>query len=75
MNTQNVLIIILFGVIAVLIYNYARQPQPLQERMDNAISQLKQGEPGKAVDELNTETRGEQMKNDIKAAITPSPTY
>ncbi len=72
--------IIIAVVVAVLIafigYNYMNQPQPMSERIDNATTELGNGNIGEALDEAGNETRGDKVTedlNDAADAVAPAP--
>lgn len=72
MTTQTLLIAVILVAAGVCAYIYMRQPAPIGERFDSAVSHMNQGEPGKAADALAPQTRGEKLENEVKDAISPT---
>ena len=61
-----VLLLVLLACLGYLAYSYVTQEIPLSEKLDNASHQLDQGHLGQAVGELNNQTRGDKMQNDLE---------
>lgn len=74
MNVPTLVIALVIGILAAFgAYMYLRQPEPAGERLDNAVDQLKRGNLGEAGDELNNETRGDKLRDDLQDAVPNQP--
>ena len=77
MKPMGIIIAVVVAVLVVFVgYSYLNQPQPMSERLDNAGTELGNGNVGEAFDELGNETRGDKLSddlNDAKEAVTPAP--
>ncbi|PIZ31887.1 MAG: hypothetical protein COY40_00750 [Alphaproteobacteria bacterium CG_4_10_14_0_8_um_filter_53_9] len=69
-KNTNLILSILLGAIAVIGVIYVlQQPRTVDDRMDAAVEQLQQGNLGNAVDNLDNQTNGEQLKSDMENAV------
>jgi hypothetical protein len=71
MNGQVIVYVVLAVVVGWLACGYFNEPQPLGERVDSAVSDLQNGEGGKALESLGNSTRGEQLRDDVRDAVAP----
>ncbi len=73
-NTLTLMMMVAVGlVVAVVAFNYFNTPEPLSNRMEGAVDNLGAGRMGEAMDELNNQTRGEAIADDMNDLLTPSP--
>jgi len=75
-KTPIILLAVIVGALLVIIaYGYLSQPQPMSERFDNAASELGDGNIGNALDQMDNQTVGEQIGDNIEdaaQAVSPS---
>lgn len=70
MKPVNVIIVLVLAVIVALVaYNYFEKPQPLGDRVGNAVNELSVGNTTEALDELGNETRGDKIVDEVKDAV------
>lgn len=70
MKPVNVIIVLVLAVVVALVaYNYFQQPEPVGDRVGNAIDQLSNGNVREAGDELGNQTRGDKAMDEVKDAI------
>lgn|GEM_PF-5873025 len=63
--------IIVLIIVAVGAYIYLSQPEPITDRMGNAATDITNGDFSRAADDMDNQTRGEQMGDDIQHSLTP----
>lgn len=64
-----IIVLVLAVVVALVAYNYFEKPEPLSDRLGNAVDELGNGNVREAGDELGNETRGDKAVDEIKDAI------
>jgi hypothetical protein len=70
MKPVNVIIVLVLAVVVALVaYNYFEQPEPVGNRVSNAIDQLSNGNVSEAGDELKNQTRGDKMIDQVEDAV------
>ena len=71
MNRQTIitlLVVALIAAVGILTYDQLNRPRSDESRMDDALDQLKKGNLGESLDELNNRTPMDKLRDDMNDA-------